>query len=65
MKDHLVEEQKRLDEEIAIKIDQTLTQDATESIAYLQFESLGLERVQTELSVSFIDHNMRSHIIRY
>ncbi len=44
-------------EELAIKIDQTLTQDATGTMAYLQFETIGIERVKTELSVSYIDHN--------
>jgi aconitate hydratase len=43
--------------EIGIKIDQTLTQDATGTMAYLQFESMGIPRVRTELSVSYIDHN--------
>jgi len=43
--------------EIGIKIDQTLTQDATGTMAYLQFESLHVSRVKTELSVSYIDHN--------
>ena len=42
---------------IAIRIDQTLTQDATGTMAYLQFESLGLDKVKTELSVSYVDHN--------
>ncbi|UCD16217.1 MAG: aconitate hydratase [Candidatus Zixiibacteriota bacterium] len=45
-------------EDIAIKIDQTLTQDATGTMAYLQFEALGLKKVKTELSVSYVDHNM-------
>ncbi len=44
-------------EEIALRIDQTLTQDATGTLTYLEFESLGLDRVQTELSVSYVDHN--------
>ncbi|MEM3400326.1 MAG: aconitate hydratase [Candidatus Micrarchaeia archaeon] len=44
-------------EEIALKIDQTLTQDATGTLAYLEFEALGIPRVKTELSVSYIDHN--------
>ena len=44
--------------EIGIKIDQTLTQDATGTMAYLQFEAMGLDRVKTELSVSYVDHNM-------
>jgi len=43
--------------EIGIKIDQTLTQDATGTMAYLQFEAMGLKQVKTELSVSYIDHN--------
>lgn len=44
-------------ERIAVKIDQTLTQDATGTLAYLQFESLGFEAVKTKLSVSYVDHN--------
>ncbi len=44
--------------EIGIRIDQTLTQDATGTMAYQQFETLGRERVATELSVSYVDHNM-------
>jgi aconitate hydratase len=44
-------------EEIALKIDQTLTQDATGTMAYLQFEAMGAPRVKTELSVSYVDHN--------
>ena len=43
--------------EIGIKIDQTLTQDATGTMAYLQFEAMGLDKVKTELSVSYVDHN--------
>lgn len=43
--------------DIAIKIDQTLTQDATGTMAYLQFETIGVPRVKTEVSVSYIDHN--------
>jgi aconitate hydratase len=43
--------------QIALAIDQTLTQDATGTMAYLQFEALGLDRVRTELSVSYVDHN--------
>lgn len=43
--------------DVAIKIDQTLTQDATGTMAYLQFETIGIPRVKTELSVSYIDHN--------
>ena len=44
-------------QEVGIKIDQTLTQDATGTMAYLQFESMNVTRVKTELSVSYIDHN--------
>ena len=44
-------------EDIALRIDQTLTQDATGTMAYLQFETIGIPRVKTELSVSYIDHN--------
>ncbi|MCX7597402.1 MAG: aconitate hydratase [Armatimonadetes bacterium] len=54
---HLVHGELRPGEEIAIRIDQTLTQDATGTMAYLQFEALGLDRVRTELSVSYVDHN--------
>jgi aconitate hydratase len=54
---HLVKGELKTGEEIAIKIDQTLTQDATGTMAYLQFEALGIPRVKTELSVSYVDHN--------
>ncbi|MBN1577934.1 MAG: aconitate hydratase [Chitinispirillaceae bacterium] len=43
--------------EVGIRIDQTLTQDATGTMAYLQFEALGFDRIKTELSVSYVDHN--------
>lgn len=43
--------------ELAIRIDQTLTQDATGTMAYLQFESMGLDRVKADLAVSYVDHN--------
>ena len=43
--------------EIALRIDQTLTQDATGTMAYLEFETMGLEQVKTELSVAYVDHN--------
>jgi aconitate hydratase len=56
--EHLVSGKMVPGEDIAIKIDQTLTQDATGTMAYLQFEALGLKKVKTELSVSYIDHNM-------
>ena len=45
-------------EEIALKIDQTLTQDATGTMAYLEFEAMGVPRVRTEVSVSYVDHNL-------
>ena len=54
---HLVEGKLEKGNDIAIKIDQTLTQDATGTMAYLQFEAMGVSRVQTELSVSYVDHN--------
>ncbi len=54
---HLVEGNYVPGKEIGIRIDQTLTQDATGTMAYLQFESMGIPRVRTELSVSYIDHN--------
>ena len=54
---HLVEGKFEPGKEVAIKIDQTLTQDATGTMAYLQFEAMGLSKVKTELSVSYIDHN--------
>jgi len=57
LKKHLVAGKLIAGKEIAIKIDQTLTQDATGTMAYLQFESLGLSQVKTELSVSYVDHN--------
>ena len=43
--------------EIALRIDQTLTQDATGTMAYLEFETMGIPRVKTELSVAYVDHN--------
>jgi len=55
---HLVSGKLKPGEEIAIKIDQTLTQDATGTLVYLEFESIGLSRVKTELSVSYVDHNI-------
>lgn len=55
--DHLLVGELKKGQEIGIRIDQTLTQDATGTMAYLQFEAIGLPRVKTELSVSYIDHN--------
>ncbi len=54
---HLVSGNMNAGEEIAIRIDQTLTQDATGTMAYLQFEAMGIPKVKTELSVSYVDHN--------
>jgi aconitate hydratase len=55
---HLVDGRLNPQEDIAISIDQTLTQDATGTMTYLQFEALGIPRVKTKLSVSYVDHNM-------
>lgn len=55
---HLVSGRLVPHENIAIAIDQTLTQDATGTMAYLQFEALGISRVRTRLSISYVDHNM-------
>ncbi|MBQ3431707.1 MAG: aconitate hydratase [Clostridia bacterium] len=57
IKAHLVEGQMKVGEEIALRIDQTLTQDATGTMAYLEFETIGIPRVKTERSVAYIDHN--------
>ncbi|MBQ0004906.1 MAG: aconitate hydratase [Clostridiales bacterium] len=54
---HLVSGEMITGEEIGIRIDQTLTQDATGTMAYLEFESMGIPRVKTEKSVAYIDHN--------
>lgn len=54
---HLVVGEYAPDGEIGISIDQTLTQDATGTMAYLQFEAMGFDKVRTELSVSYVDHN--------
>ena len=55
--EHIVEGKPQPGTEVGIKIDQTLTQDATGTMAYLQFEAMGVPRVRTELSVSYVDHN--------
>lgn len=57
IKAHLVDGEMIPGQEIGIRIDQTLTQDATGTMAYLEFEAMGVERVKTELSVAYIDHN--------
>lgn len=55
--EHLLSGEMKAGTEIGLKIDQTLTQDATGTMAYLEFESMGLKRVRTERSVAYIDHN--------
>ncbi len=57
IQNHLLSGQMIPGEEIALRIDQTLTQDATGTMAYLEFEAIGIPRVRTELSVAYIDHN--------
>ncbi|CDA73578.1 putative aconitate hydratase [Ruminococcus sp. CAG:579] len=57
LRKHLVDGEYVKGEEIGIKIDQTLTQDATGTMAYLEFEAIGIPRVKTERSVAYIDHN--------
>lgn len=58
IKAHLVEGEMKSGEEIAIRIDQTLTQDSTGTMAYLELEATGVDRVKTKRSVAYIDHNM-------
>ena len=55
---HLLEGEMKAGSPIAIRIDQTLTQDSTGTMAYLQFEAMGIDRVRTQKSVAYIDHNM-------
>ncbi len=57
IKNHLISGDMTPGSEIALRIDQTLTQDATGTMAYLEFETMGLKRVKTEKSVAYIDHN--------
>lgn len=57
IKEHLVSGDMTVGSEVALRIDQTLTQDATGTMAYLEFESMGIPRVRTEKSVAYIDHN--------
>jgi aconitate hydratase len=58
LEEHLVSGKLEPGNEIGIQIDQTLTQDATGTMAYLHFEAMGIPRVRTKLSVSYVDHNM-------
>lgn len=57
IKNHLVEGEMIKGSAIGIKIDQTLTQDATGTMAYLQLEAMGVDKVKTEISISYVDHN--------
>ncbi len=57
IKSHMLSGDMAVGSEVALKIDQTLTQDATGTMAYLEFETMGLDRVKTERSVAYIDHN--------
>ncbi len=58
LKTHVVEGELKAGEPISLKIDKTLTQDSTGTMAYLQLEAMGIDRVKTKKSVAFIDHNM-------
>ena len=57
IKDHIIDGEMIKGTEIGLRIDQTLTQDATGTMAYLQFEAMGIDRVKTERSLAYIDHN--------
>ncbi|NCU25755.1 aconitate hydratase [Candidatus Nomurabacteria bacterium] len=57
IREHLLSGDMKPGSEVSIRIDQTLTQDSTGTMAYLQFEAIGVPRVKTELSVAYIDHN--------
>ena len=57
IKAHLVSGDMTPGSEVALRIDQTLTQDATGTMAYLEFETMGIPRVKTELSIAYVDHN--------
>jgi aconitate hydratase len=58
IKEHIIEGRPEPGENIAIKIDQTLTQDATGTLAYLELAAIGIDQIKTELSVSYVDHNL-------
>ncbi|MEI6809877.1 MAG: aconitase family protein, partial [bacterium] len=57
LKEHLAAGDLKQGTEVAIRIDQTLTQDATGTMAYLQFEAMGMDSIRSEVSVSYVDHN--------
>lgn len=58
IKEHIIEGRPEPGENIALRIDQTLTQDATGTLAYLELAAIGIDQVKTELSVSYVDHNL-------
>jgi aconitate hydratase len=62
--EHLAEGNMQRGEQVALKIDHTLTQDSTGTLAYLEFEAMGVSRVKTMLSLSFVDHNMLQNDFR-
>ena len=57
IKEHLVSGEMTVGSDIGLKIDQTLTQDATGTMAYIEYEAMGIPRVKTEKSVAYIDHS--------
>ena len=57
IKNHLISGEMTVGSEVALRIDQTLTQDATGTMAYLEFETMGIPRVKTEFSIAYVDHN--------
>ena len=61
---HLVDGKMAAGEQIGIRIDQTLTQDATGTTAFLLFESMGAHKVKTQLSVSYVDHNIAGLVLK-
>jgi aconitate hydratase len=61
---HIAEGKMELGEQIGLRIDHTLTQDSTGTLAYLEFEAMGVPRVKTKLSLSFVDHNMLQNDFR-
>ncbi|MCL2172309.1 MAG: aconitate hydratase [Candidatus Bathyarchaeota archaeon] len=61
---HLVDGKMSTGEEVGLKIDHTLTQDSTGTMAYLEFEAMGISQVKTQLSLSFVDHNMLQNDFR-
>ena len=58
IKNHLIEGKMIAGEDVGIRIDQTLTQDSTGTMVYLEFEALGISKIKTELSLSYVDHNL-------